>query len=195
MNLTASNINPCFGRLAGIKKLTQSATDYIARAKCYAEIRTSKDFKPDKYSAKILLKKDPDKLLEKYRQFSVKNFRELTPLKYNALKLQTATKFQNEFKAMSDMVEMSEKWLDEKQGKGNWVFVSIGRSLETLADCLTYKGHDARIMPMSGIHHLGLTADEIANQSDFKTYEKFIKKLGISKEAIAKDKRFVSYAL
>ncbi len=196
MNLSISSINPSFGNISKFKKLAQTASDCIARAKCYAEIRTSKDFQPNKHAAKILLEKDPEKLLERYRQFTVKNFKELSPLKYNALKLQTATKFQNEFKTMSDMVEMSEKWLDEKYGKGNWVFVSIGRSLEGLADCLSYKGYETKIMPMSGIHHLNLTADEIANQSDFRTYEKFLRKLGISKEAIAKDKRnyiFVDY--
>ncbi len=194
MNLSISSVNPSFGNISKFKKLAQNASDCIARAKCYAEIRTSKDFKPDKHSAKILLGKDPEKLLERYKQFTVKNYRELSPLKYNALKLHTSTKFQNEFKVMSDMVEISEKWLDEKYGKGNWVFVSIGRSLEGVADSLSYKGHDARILPMSGIHHLNLTADEIAHQDDFKTYEKFIKKLGISKEAIEKDKRHYLFA-
>ena len=194
MNLTVSSINPSFGNISKFKKLAQTASDCIARAKCYAEIRTSKDFKPDKHAAKILLSKDPEKLLERYKQFTVKNFRELSPLKYNALKLHTATKFQNEFKTMSDMIEMSEKWLDEKYGKGNWVFVSIGRSLEGLADSLSYKGHDARILPMSGIHHLNLTADEIAHQDDFGIYTRFIKKLGFSKDAIAKDTRHYLFA-
>ena len=57
MNLTISNINPSFGNISKFKELAQNASDCIARAKCYAEIRTSKNFKPDKHSSKILLEK------------------------------------------------------------------------------------------------------------------------------------------
>ncbi len=189
MNLIISNINPSFGNLTKFKKLAQNASDYITRAKCYAEIRASKNFEPSAHSAEILLQKDPEKILEKYYQFSVKDFKKLSPLKYNALKFHTSTKFQNELKVMEDMVEMSEKWLDEKYGKGNWVFVSIGRSLEELADSLSYKGHDTKIFPISGIYDSGLNAEGIAQQKSFEIYEEFLKKIGISKEAIEKDGR------
>lgn len=187
MNLSISGTKPSFGGISKFKKLTQSATNCIERAKNYAKTRALKNVELDSYSTKVLPEKTPEQILEKFNQFTAKNFKELSPADYNALKVCTETKFQTEFKAMGDMAELTEKWLDETYGKDNWVFVSIGRSLEGLADSLSYKGHDTKILPISGIHHLNLTADEIAHQEEFKEYEKFLKKIGISKEAIEKD--------
>lgn len=189
MNLSISGINQSFGGISKFKKLAQSATNCISQVKNYAKTSAIKSAELDNFQAKNLIEKTPRQILEKYNQFTAKNFKELSPDDYKTLKTRTETMFQNEFEAMCDMTELTEKWLDKMYGKNNWVFVSIGRSLEGVADALSYKGNDTKILPISGIHSLALTADEIAHQENFKIYEKFLKKIGISKEAIAKDKR------
>lgn len=194
MNLSISRISQSFGGISRFKKLAQGATNCIAQAKNYAKTKALKNAEPDNFQAKNLVEKTPKQILEKYNQFTAKNFKELSPDDYKILKARTETLFQNEFEAMCDMAELTEKWLDKMYGKDNWVFVSIGRSLEGLADALAYKGHDTKILPISGIHSLNLTADEIAHQEDFKIYEKFLKKNGISKSAIEKDRRHYVFA-
>ena len=81
------------------------------------------------------------------------------------------------------------KHFDEKYGKNNYVFVSIGRSLGLIADCMKALGRNSRTMPISGLHGKKITTKEIVAQPNFKNYTRYLREIGLDKNTISNDGR------
>lgn len=76
-----------------------------------------------------------------------------------------------------NMSKMLKNIFDNKYGKGNYVFISIGRSLSTVSQCMEYMGIETRRIPFSGCggnYYKGISED-IVKQLQFVKYKTFLK--------------------
>lgn len=69
---------------------------------------------------------------------------------------------------------------DNKYGESQYTFVSIGRSLSALANCLRFMGVETKQIPLSGCggraRKVKDTVNTIINQEGFKQYKEFLEK-------------------
>lgn len=85
---------------------------------------------------------------------------------------------------------MLKKSLDDRYGKDNYVFVSIGTSPVGVAKTLDIMGQDVRYVPISGLRHI----NKDINSCDIKSaihpsYQKYLDSIGLNKKDIEKDRK------
>lgn len=69
---------------------------------------------------------------------------------------------------------------DEKYGENQYTFVSIGRSLSAMANCLNFLGIETKHVPLSGCNgtarDVNKTVNTMIEQSGFEKYKNFLEK-------------------
>ena len=75
--------------------------------------------------------------------------------------------------------------LDKKYGEGNYVVISIGRSLSSINKCLGYKIGEKNVkqLPMSCAERY-ICPENWISEEDFKTLRKYLSSIGLSKSKI-----------
>ncbi len=76
------------------------------------------------------------------------------------------------------------KIYDEKYGKENYVFVSIGTSPAGVGRTLEFMGQDVRYMPISGIRHIGFPVEDLCEYQDYDKYSKFLDEIGLNRRSM-----------
>lgn len=96
-------------------------------------------------------------------------------------------------KELADNCVTSAKYIqehyDKAYGKGNWEYVSIGRSCSKIADCLEELGTKAYTIPISGLTNDIQNGAEIATKEGFNDFKSFIYSLGLNPEEVAKSNK------
>lgn len=75
--------------------------------------------------------------------------------------------------------------LDNRFGEGNYVILSIGRSISSITKLMEHMGAEVKMLPLSGLRRTGF---ETASEQDLQIYKNFLKDIGLSKEALNKNK-------
>lgn len=86
--------------------------------------------------------------------------------------------------------------LDNKYGEDNWVLISLGRSVSSVAQVVGYKVGEDRVkqLPMSnaGIYSYDDIVDEHRETRNLERFKEYLSSIGLSKEDLDKsDKHFV----
>ena len=131
------------------------------------------------------------KILKRFDKFSVDEFNSLTKNEYKALKSASFGRFLKETQIIEDCAKVFKECYDKWEGEGNYIFVSIGRSLEHLASALKLKGIETKMLPISNVVQ-DISAKDVISQAGFEEYISFIKKSGLDAQTIKNSpKKFI----
>lgn len=123
-------------------------------------------------------------IMSRFKRFGTDDFKSLKGFEKNILAKTSNGFCDDAYQATLDASGLMKKAFDKKYGRGNYVFVSIGRSLETFSEAMSYMGADTRILPISGLHGYTKGADKIISQSGFDKYRDYLKQIGLDTKSI-----------
>ena len=91
------------------------------------------------------------------------------------------------YEAVEDCVNSTKLIADsynEKYGKGNWEYISIGRSCAPFASILDKLGIKTHTIPISGMQQGVTSAKDLTSQKGFEEYKNFIYNLGLNPQTV-----------
>lgn len=92
--------------------------------------------------------------------------------------------------------QMTKEMYDEKYGKDNYVFVSIGTSPAGIAKVMEYMGADVRYVPVTSLNMM--SNEELNNfiekKKELKEYKDFLNSIGLNKNNIEKSEKHYIFA-
>ena len=82
-------------------------------------------------------------------------------------------------------------YFDKNLKKGNYVFVSVGRSFASVAQCLKFMGIEARYLPLSDLStYEDSVAERMVQSFGFPAYKEYLYELFGTPEALKKNKKY-----
>lgn len=136
--------------------------------------------------AKKIINSVSNALLSRYKRFSKSDFQNLSKPQYCILKHASEGFYNDALEAVVDSSKVVKNVFDKKYGRDNYVFVSVGRSLECIQNALDYMGVKTKILPISGLHTTYPSAQKIMEQQGFNKYLKYIKDTVLNGESTQK---------
>ena len=131
-------------------------------------------------------------ILSKYSKFGLGEYLKLNNLEKLILSKKSAGFQDYAYDATLDGALLLKKYFDKKYGIGKYVFISIGRSLETIKEAMGYMGANTCILPISQLHNKRVDISDITCQKGFGEYLKYLEKTGIDAKTINNsDKHFI----
>lgn len=131
-------------------------------------------------------------ILSKYGKFGVREYAKLNNLEKIILSKKSVGFYDDAYKATLDASFLLKKYFDKKYGANKYVFISVGRSLETVKEALGYMGVNACILPISQLHNKKVNISDITSQKDFGEYLKYLEEIGIDAKTVKNsNKRFI----
>jgi hypothetical protein len=137
------------------------------------------------------------KILDHFKKIDMEEYDRLSEDEKQILRAEFATWEPKEQKDLCDNLTVA-KFLkqryDKSYGRGNYVYVSIGRSCNTIARALEYLGVETKNIPISGLHDKnGETTNEtvarMLENPGFEAYLNYFRQIGIDKKSVATSKK------
>ncbi len=116
-------------------------------------------------------------LLQLKRPFTQNEYKKLNPSVLESVRDRIPLDFLETAEVITDNAKIIKNIFDNKYGKDNYVFISVGRSLSATAKCLEFMGVESKSIPFSGVHSIFESPDlkKITNQEGFDEYAKFLR--------------------
>ena len=111
--------------------------------------------------------------------FNQEIYKALDPEAIKALRGTIPSNFVRRSVLIENAAQIIKNIFDNKFGKDNYVFISVGRSLSATAKCLEYLGVESKHIPFSGAHGFSSNIDSIIKQPEFNKYVEFLKSQGL----------------
>lgn len=104
------------------------------------------------------------------------SYRKLSPGKLELVRSQISDNTADNAECVVNMSKMLKNIFDNKFGESNYVFVSVGRSLSAVSQCMQFLGVKTRRLPFSGCarHYYRGISNDIVKQNKFYKYKTFL---------------------
>lgn len=114
-------------------------------------------------------------IMKSFDEFSPECYKILSPEEIRAMRSKITLITANKAEITAETGTLLKNYFDKKYGQGNYTFISIGRSLGTIAQYMKYSGADAKCIPLSGLSQMTLTvAEDIVYNKRFQEYKKYL---------------------
>ena len=126
------------------------------------------------------------KVFSSTKKFSVRDYNKLNQKQLDAMR-KICLKNEGAKEAADDSIEMAlllKSYLDDLNGEGNYVFVSIGRSPVGIARAFEFMGVETKYLPISRLTYYPDYECVLGGANGLKEYRKFLNKQGIYNENI-----------
>lgn len=116
-------------------------------------------------------------LLQQKRPFTQQEYQKLSPSIVDAVRNRIPLSVFETAEIITDNAKIIKNIFDNKYGKDNYVFISVGRSLSATAKCLEFMNVESKSIPFSGVHSIVESPDlkTIINQEGFNEYAKYLR--------------------